>query len=76
MNKILSSVLLSIFILSTANAAVKFDNLSEDYLINKASVKVRETIAKNPQTSTRVLKFLTQDSNKIVRELATKNLKG
>jgi len=76
MNKILSSILLSIFIFSTANATTKFDNLTEDYLTNKASVKVRETIAKDPQTSSRVLKLLTQDSNKVVRELATKNLKG
>lgn len=76
MKTTLTSILLSVFVLSTANATVKFDNLSEDYLVNNASLKVREVIAKDPQTSSRVLKLLTKDSNKQVREFANQNIKG
>ena len=60
---------------SVANADNKFSNLTEDYLTTKASLNVRTTLAKDPQTATNVLKILSNDSNDIVREYAKNNLK-
>ena len=60
---------------SVANADNKFSNLTEDYLTTKASLNVRTTLAKDPQTAANVLKILSNDSNDIVREYAKNNLK-
>lgn len=76
MKNTLTSILFSIFIVSTASAATKYNDLSENYLVNNASQKVREVIAKDPLTSSKILEFLTHDSNQHVRELAIKNLKS
>ncbi len=70
-------IITSLFIvtLGTAFAGDKFSNLTEEYLETKASLNVRTTIAKDPQTSTDVLEVLTKDSNEQVRQYAKQNLK-
>lgn len=75
MKRSFKSILFSIMIISAANAGDKFNNITEDYLNNNASVSVRTEIAKDPQTSLKVLRILTQDSNQLVRQYAKENLK-
>jgi hypothetical protein len=75
MKKIYAISLLTMALLSAANADNKFSNLTEDYLTTKASLNVRTTIAKDPQTAVNVLKILANDSNDMVREYAKNNLK-
>ena len=75
MKKILTISLLTMALFSVANADNKFSNLTEDYLTTKASLNVRTTLAKDPQTAANVLKSLSNDSNDIVREYAKNNLK-
>jgi hypothetical protein len=75
MKRSFKSILFSLLIFSTAYAGDKFNNLTEDYLINSASLNVRTVIAKDPKTSLKVLGFLTHDSNKQVRQYAKNNLK-
>ena len=75
MKKIYAISLLTMALLSAANADNKFSNLTEDYLTTKASLNVRTTIAKGPQTAVNVLKILANDSNDMVREYAKNNLK-
>jgi len=75
MKKILLIGLFSMALFSAANAENKFSNLTEDYLTTKASLNVRTTLAKDPQTATNVLKILANDSNDLVKEYARKNLK-
>lgn len=65
-------VVLSLLIVSAANAGNKFNDLTEAYLTEKASLDVRMTIAKDPETS---LKVLTQDSNSEVSKLAKEAIK-
>ncbi|WP_108061420.1 hypothetical protein [Poseidonibacter lekithochrous] len=68
-------VVLSLLIVSAANAGNKFNDLTEAYLTEKASLDVRMTIAKDPETSLKVLKVLTQDSNSEVSKLAKEAIK-
>ena len=75
MKKIFTILSLSMVLLNTAFAGDKFSNLTEEYLVNKASLNVRTTIAKDPQTSSSVLEVLTKDSNEQVRNFAKENLK-
>ena len=75
MKKIITISLLTVALFTAANADNKYGNLSADYLNTKASLNVRTTIAKDPQTAVSVLKILAQDSNDEVREYAKKNLK-
>ncbi|PUE65935.1 hypothetical protein [Arcobacter caeni] len=75
MKKIITISLLTVALFNIANANDKFADLSEDYLSTKASLNVRTTIAKDPQTAVSVLKILAQDSNDEVREYAKRNLK-
>lgn len=75
MKKFFTVLLLITALFSTANAGNKFSNLTEEYLTTSASLNVRTTIAKNPQTDTSVLKILLKDSNELVRKYARKNLK-
>jgi hypothetical protein len=75
MKKIFTILSLSMVLLNTAFAGDKFSNLTEEYLVNKASLNVRTTIAKDPQTSSNVLEVLTKDSNEQVRNFAKENLK-
>lgn len=74
MKQLLTKILLASTLLVTANAGDKFGDISEEYLHNNTSVDVRMVIAKDPQTSPKILKFLIEDSNKEVREYARKNL--
>jgi len=75
MKRSFKSILLSTLVLVSANAADKFNNITENYLNTNASINVRTVIAQDPQTSSKVLKFLTQDSNALVRKYAKDNLK-
>ncbi|MBU0924309.1 hypothetical protein KKG81_05440 [bacterium] len=75
MKKIFTILSLSMVLLNTAFAGDKFSNLTEEYLVNKASLNVRTTIAKDPQTSSNVLEVLKNDSNEQVRNFAKQNLK-
>jgi len=75
MKRSFKSILLSTLVLVSANAADKFNNITENYLNTNASLNVRTVIAQDPQTSSKVLKFLTQDSNALVRKYAKDNLK-
>ncbi|WP_368031056.1 hypothetical protein [Arcobacter sp. s6] len=75
MKKIFTISLLTMALFTVANADNKFANLTEDYLTTKASLNVRTTLAKDPQTATNVLKVLANDSNDMVREYAKNNLK-
>lgn len=75
MKNILKMISISMILLGTANAADKFSNITEDYLTTKASINVRATIAKDPQTAQNVLQILTKDSNEQVRIFAKQNLK-
>lgn len=75
MKKIFSISLITMALFSAANADNKFSNLTEDYLTTKASLNVRTTLAKDPQTAENVLKILANDSNDLVREYAKSNLK-
>ncbi|KAB7887552.1 hypothetical protein [Poseidonibacter ostreae] len=75
MKRSFKSILFSLLIFSTAYAGDKFNNLTEDYLTNSASLNVRTVIAKDPKTSSKVLRLLTHDSNKQVRQYAKNNLK-
>ena len=75
MKKIFTILSLSKVLLNTAFAGDKFSNLTEEYLVNKASLNVRTTIAKDPQTSSNVLEVLSKDSNEQVRNFAKQNLK-
>ena len=70
MKKIITISLLTVALFNIANANDKFADLSADYLNTKASLNVRTTIAKDPQTAVSVLKILAQDSNDEVREYA------
>jgi len=74
MRQILTKILLASALLVTANAGEKFSDLTKDYLNNNASVDVRKTIAKDPQTAIKILKILTEDSDSVVREYANNNL--
>ena len=74
MKKILTISLLTMALFSVANADNKFSNLTEDYLTTKASLNVRTTLAKDPQTAAHVLKILSNDSNDIVWEYAMHHL--
>lgn len=74
MKQLLIKILLASTLLVTANAGEKFGNLTKDYLVSNATVDVRKTIAKDPQTAIKTLKILTEDSDSIVREYAKKNL--
>ena len=75
MKKILTILSLSMVLINTAFAGNKFSNITEEYLVHKASINVRATIAKDPQTSSSVLKILSNDSNEQVRNFAKQNLK-
>ena len=75
MKRSFKSILFSLLIFSTAHAGDKFNNVTQDYLTDKASINVRTVIAKDPKTSLKVLRFLTHDSNKQVRQYAKNNLK-
>lgn len=75
MKKILTILSLSMVLFSSAFAGDKFNNITEEYLVHKASVNVRATIAKDPQTSSNVLEILKNDSNEQVRNFAKQNLK-
>ena len=75
MKRSFKSILFSLLILSTAYAGDKYNDLSKDYLTNNASINVRTVIAKDPKTSLEVLRFLTHDSSKQVRQAAKNNLK-
>lgn len=75
MKKIFTISLLTMALFTVANADNKFANRTEDYLTTKASLNVRTTLAKDPQTATNVLKVLANDSNDMVREYAKNNLK-
>lgn len=75
MTKIFTVTLLSLIAINSLNAGDKFANLTEDYLSNNASLNVRKTIAKDPQTANNVLQLLTKDSNSLVRKYAKENLK-
>lgn len=75
MKKIFTILSLSMVLLNTAFAGDKFSNLTEEYLVNKASLNVRTTIAKDPQTSSNILEVLKNDSNEQVRNFAKQNLK-
>ena len=74
MKRSFKSILFSIMIISAANAGDKFNNITEEYLNTNASLNVRTHIAKDPQTSSKVLKILSHDSNKLVRKYAKQNL--
>lgn len=74
MKQVLTKILLGVTLISVANAGTKFNDLSEEYLDGNASVDVRKEIAKDPETATRILKILENDSNLEVRKYATKNL--
>ena len=74
MRQILTKILLASALLVTANAGEKFSDLTKDYLNNNASVDVRKTIAKDPETAIKTLKILTEDSDSVVREYANNNL--
>lgn len=73
MKKIITISLLTVALFNIANANDKFADLSADYLNTKASLNVRTTIAKDPQTAVSVLKILAQDSNDEVREYADRD---
>lgn len=75
MKKIFTIFSLSIALATSIFAGNKFSNLTEDYLVHKASLDVRTTIAKDPQTATYVLEALAKDSNEQVRNFAKQNLK-
>jgi hypothetical protein len=75
MKKILATCLLTSSLFTAVNAQDKYDNLTEDYLTTKASLNVRTTLAKDPKTSSTVLKILANDSNDLVRKYAKENLK-
>jgi len=75
MKRSFKSILFALLIFSSAQAGDKFNNITQDYLINNASLNVRTFIAKDPKTSLKVLGFLTHDSNKQVRQYAKNNLK-
>ena len=75
MKQIFTKTILALLIVTGANAGDKFNNLSEDYLTDNASLDVRMTIAKDPKTSLKVLKVLTHDSNNQVSKIAKKAIK-
>jgi hypothetical protein len=75
MKKIFTACLLTVALFTAANADNKYGNLTEDYLTTKASLNVRTTLAKDPQTATSVLKILANDTNDLVRKYAKENLK-
>jgi len=75
MKRTFKSILFMLLILTSAQAGDKFANLTEDYLTNNASLNVRTVIAKDSKTSLKVLKILSHDSNKQVRQYAKNNLK-
>lgn len=75
MKKIFTACLLTVALFTAANADNKYGNLTEDYLTTKASLNVRTTLAKDPQTVTSVLKILANDTNDLVRKYAKENLK-
>ena len=75
MKKIFTIFSLSIALATSMFAGNKFSNITEDYLVHKASLDVRTTIAKDPQTATNVLEALSKDSNEQVRNFAKQNLK-
>ena len=74
MKQVLTRVLFGITLISTANAGDKFNELSEEYLYGNISSEIRKEIAKDPQTSTKILKILAQDTNAEIRKYAKKNL--
>lgn len=75
MKLIFTQVILALLMASVANAGDKFNNLTEAYLTEKASLDVRLTIAKDPETSLKVLKVLSHDSNLEVRKIAKAAIK-
>jgi hypothetical protein len=75
MKKFFTACLLTVSLFTIANAGDKYNSLTEDYLTTKASLNVRTTLAKDPQTATNVLKVLANDSNDLVRKYAKENLK-
>lgn len=75
MKKIFSIFSLSMALVTSMFAGDKFSDITEEYLVHKASLDVRATIAKDPQTATSVLEILTKDSNEQVRNFAKQNLK-
>ena len=75
MKRSFKSILFICLVFNIAYAGEKFSNITEEYLTNNASLNVRTVIAKDPKTSSEVLRFLTHDSNKQVRQAAKNNLK-
>lgn len=76
MKRILSLVLLSAAVVMTANAGDRYGDLTYEYLYGKksnVSVAVRKMIAKDPQTSHRILEMLSRDADAKVRKLAKAN---
>ena len=77
MKQIISTVLLTFTVLSTASAGDKFGDLTKEYLYgknSKVSVEIRRVIAKDPQTAKHTLKMLTADKDETVRKFAKANL--
>lgn len=75
MKKIFTIFSLSMVLFTSVFAGDKFSNITEDYLVHKASLNVRTTIAKDPQTAINILQALSKDSNEQVRNFAKENLK-
>lgn len=75
MKQIFTKTLIVLALIGTANAGSKFNDLTEDYLYINISNDVRNEIAKDPQTATRILEILAKDKNATIRKNAKKNLK-
>ena len=74
MKQVLTKILLGAALITMANAGDKFNDLSEEYLYGNISSDVRKEIAKDPQTATKILKILAQDTNAEIRKYAKDNL--
>jgi len=83
MTKLLTLLIITFFTITSAQAAnttheagKRFQDLTYNYFFGKNHVSndVKKVIASDIQTAPKVLKFLTQDTDKTVRLLAKKNL--
>ncbi len=68
---------MTFIVLGTANAGDRYNDLTKEYLYGEnstVSVSVRRVIAKDTQTAQSTLKLLLNDTDKVVREYAKKNI--
>ena len=79
MKKLLTTLLLTIIYISTANAGDRFSDLTYDYFYGKnsnVSQDVKRVIANDRDTSPNILKILASDSDLTISSVAKENLEN